>query len=180
MRVCLVFVVFQNVDNRQLPYRRDVQGFVKGSLFRSAVPKKAVHHLACFLHLGRQSYAGCMCDAGANDPSGPGKMMSGISQMHRSAKTSADAIVSAVQFRHYFLRGCAKHDRITMTPVARHHRIAVVSRGQRADNRSFGSVAEMCVPANHPRMLNERALYALLEFADAYHLRPHPDQAVLP
>ncbi len=130
VRVCLVFVVFQKVDDGQLPYGRDVQGFVKGSLFRSTVPKKAIHHLSCFLHLGRQSYAGCMGDAGANDPSGPGKMVSGIRQMHRSAKTSADAVFAPVQFRHHVSRGRAKHDRITMTPVARHHWIAVVSCGQ--------------------------------------------------
>jgi hypothetical protein len=66
-----------------------------------------------------------------------------------------------------------------VTAIARHDRIAAVSRRQGADDGSLGAIAKVRVPANDTRMLDKRALHSFLEFANAQHLRPDPDQPVV-
>ena len=65
-----------------------------------------------------------------------------------------------------------------MAAVGRRELVVRPQRGDRADDRRLGAVREMRVPADHARVLLERALHPLLELADPQHLREHPDQPV--
>ncbi len=98
--------------------------------------------------------------------------------MHRAAETFADAIFPLINFSHQRASRRAKHQRVTVTAIAGHHQIVFVACGQRADNAGFRAIAQVGVAADRAGMLHEGALHALLEFADAAHLRVHPDQPI--
>src|SRR5438067_7064090 len=104
-------------------------------------------------------------------------MASRIGQMHRPAESFAEPISAAEDFRHDVACGRAEHNRIAVTAIARHHGIIFASGSKRAHDARLCTIGEMRVPANHPRMLREGPLDALLKFADAHHLRVHPDKS---
>src|SRR5439155_22755805 len=96
MRVCLVLVIFENVNDRQLPAGGHVHGFEKTSLFRGSIPEEAVHHLPGVLDLRRESRARGMRDCGGDNSRCPGKVVGWIGQMHGAAEAFAEPILASV------------------------------------------------------------------------------------
>jgi hypothetical protein len=58
--------------------------------------------------------------------------------------------------------------------IRRRQLVVRAEGGERADDRRLGAVREVRVTADHPGVLLERALDALLELADPDHLRVDP------
>ena len=54
---CAVEVVLADEDHRQVPYRRQIDAFVKCAFGRGAVAEEARHHLALPLHFQAQRHA---------------------------------------------------------------------------------------------------------------------------
>src|SRR5438874_4224908 len=67
VRIGLVIVVFQNVDDRQLPHCAKIQRFEERALLRGAVSKKAVDYLARVFYLRRERRAGRVSDGLTDD-----------------------------------------------------------------------------------------------------------------
>ena len=178
VRVCLVFVILENKNDRQLPHSRHVQRLVERSLLRRAVAEERINHLSCFFYLRGVRGAGCMRDSLADDPRRCWKMARRIGQVHGPAESFADAIFALVYLRHQSSRGRAQHKRITVAAVTRHHQVVFLPRREAAHDACLRAVRKMRVAANHARMLHESSLHAFLELADPAHLRVHPDQAI--
>jgi hypothetical protein len=67
MRISLVMVVFEDVDDREFPHRSQVQRFEESSLFRRAISKKTINHLAGIFDLSGQSRTGGVRDGLTNN-----------------------------------------------------------------------------------------------------------------
>ena len=111
-------------------------------------------------------------------PDVPRKPRADVGQVHRAAVALADPGLLAVDLGHQRLRVGPERDRVAVAAVGRRQLVVGAERGERADDRRLRAVREVRVPADHARVLLERALHALLELADPHHLRVHPRRAV--
>ena len=115
-----------------------------------------------------RSRAGCPA---ATIPDVPRKPFDDVGEVHRAADALAEAVLAAVDLGHHRLRVGAARDRVAVAAVGREELVVGAERRDRPDDRRLGAVGEMRVAADHAGVLDERALHALLELADAQHLR---------
>src|SRR5258708_38380253 len=149
MGIRLVLVVFQNVNNRQLPHCRHVYRFEESSLLRGAIAKKAVNDLSSLLHLRSQRSAGGVRDALPDNSRGAGEMVLRVGQMHGASETLAQPVFPAKDLSHDFPQRSAQRDRIPVAAIAGHDQVGIVARGERPHNARLYSITEMRVTPNH-------------------------------
>src|SRR5205823_13850018 len=95
-RVDVVAVVLHHVDDRKLPERRDVQRLRERALFGGAVAEEAEDDLTLLANLRRPRGAGCVRDAGGDDPRRAEEAVRGVGEVHRTADPLAEAVLAAV------------------------------------------------------------------------------------
>ena len=174
----VVAVVLHHEDDGQLPQRRQVERFVERALLGGAVAEERKDDLALPADLRRPGGAGGLGDALPDDPRGAEEAALGVGEVHRAAESLAQPGRATVDLGHHRLRRRAEDDRVAVTAVGRQDLVAGAQRGERADDRGLRAVGEVRVAADDAWVLLEGALDALLELADAQHLREHPQQAV--
>ena len=162
----------------QLPQRGDVERLRERALLGGAVAEEAQHDLPLLADLRRPGRAGRMRDPGRDDARGAEEAVGDVGQVHRAADALAEAVLAAVDLGHHRLGVGPARDGVAVAAVGREELVVGPERRDRADDRRLGAVGEMRVPADHARMLQERALDALLELADPQHLRVDPDEPV--
>src|ERR1700734_3351288 len=97
--------------------------------------------------------------------------------MHGAAESFAKPACPAKDLRHHRLGIGAENQRVAVASIGAKSRIALPEMAERADDGAFRAIGQVCMAANHARMVREGALHALLESADSQHLGEHPDLA---
>ena len=141
-------------------------------------PKKQRTTWPCLRICAAQAAPAACGMPGRDDARGAEEAVGDVGQVHRAADALAEPVPAAVDLGHHRLRVGAARDRVAVAAVGREELVVRPERRDRADDRRLGAVGEVRVAADHARVLEERALDALLELADPQHLRVDPDEPV--
>ena len=127
MGVRLILIVFEDVHDRKLPDRGNVERFEERALFGSAISEKAVNDLAALLNLRGESGAGRVRDTLPDDSRSAGEMAGRIGKVHGATKALAQAIFSAEDFRHNLPQRRSQRNGIAVAAVAGHNDICAMA-----------------------------------------------------
>ena len=171
-----VLVVLAQEDDRQLPYRGQVQRLVKNSLVRPAVPEKRHHHLALAPHFGCQRRPRADRHGRRDDPVGSQDVEVQIGDVHRAPQAAAVAGLAPHQLGHHFPDAGPLGDAMAVAAVSAADEIvrAQVQAGPGGD----GLLAHVAVGGSLHQPALEQFGGLLLEPADAVHGGVEPIQQI--
>src|SRR5262245_50799977 len=170
-----VAIVRQHADRRQLPRGSDVERFEEGTLFRCAIAEEAEDYFTHLANLRRPGRPRRMRNTRADDARSAEEAALHIGEVHGPAEPFAQPVRATVAFGHHRFGVAAESDGIAVTAVGGEGCIAAAEVRKGADDRGFGTIRQVSVPADDARVFGEGTLDALFELADTQHLGEDPD-----
>ena len=172
-----VLVVLDDVEHRQLPERRHVEGLVDLTLVDGAVTQIGGADIVLALVLVSKGQAGADRHLGADNAVSAEEALLAGEHVHRAALAARIAAGAPRQFRHHAAAFHAGGQHVRMVAIAGDDRVAILHCRLDTDNDGFLADIEVTETGNQAHAVQLPRL--LLEAADEQHLAVIFEQGIL-
>ena len=152
--------------------------FHSDAMLSVSANEEAEHDLTLLADLRGPGRTRRMRNPRGDDPRGAEEAVGDVGQVHRAPDALAQAVPAPVYLGHDRLGVGPARDGIAVAAIGRQELVVGPERRDRPHDRRLGAVGEVRVAADHARVIEERALHALLELPDAQHLLVDPDEPI--
>src|SRR6266540_5624492 len=167
-----IAVVLAEIDYRQLPQRRQVQGLVELPLGHRAVAEVADDHLVAALVLDGEGRPGRQRQVRAHDGVAAEEVHALVEEMHRAALALAEPVAPAEELGHDPPRVGALRQALPMLAIRADRVVVRAERGGGPDRHGFLAYIKVEEAANLAERVHLGRLF--LEAAQVQHLAHQP------